>query len=211
MVSEEVCKAGGGGNILDIGCSTGALGRALRSKYDVKMSGIEFFPDAAHVSRNWYENVYEIDLEQVIRGELDLTNIIRIGQRFDYIIMGDILEHLSCPEKVLEEVILILNPVGRLFVSLPNVAYWPIRLRLLSGDFAYTTDGLFWRTASGILHRDHLKFYTLRSAKDLVIRSGFRILELRNNNGTRPMRFLGKYWPSLLAFQFVMKCNYMGR
>jgi hypothetical protein len=58
-------------------------------------------------------------------------------------------------------------------ISLPNVAAWPIRLGLLGGRFEYT--------ASGILDRTHLRFFTLASAVRLVEQAGLQLMRVDQN------------------------------
>ncbi len=207
MVQQSLTAGSSKAALLDIGCSTGALGRELKQTASAALLyGMEFFPRAAQAARQWYREVFEADLEKVIRAETTLEAILG-NRQFDVIVMGDILEHLSYPEKILLGIKPFLKPGGRLIVSIPNVAFWPIRLRLLLGDFAYSENGIFASTANAILQKDHLKFYTLETAKQLLTCNGFTIDRIQNNNGTRPMRFLGRFWPRLFAFQFVMDCS----
>ena len=140
MVSEELATNNEvERKILDVGCSTGVLGKKLCSRFKVKMYGIEVFPEAARAARKYYDNVYEIDLEKIACGETQFTDITK--ETFDYIVFGDILEHLSYPEEVLRATCEALNPDAKIFVSIPNVAFLPLRLRLLFGDFCNSSGG----------------------------------------------------------------------
>ena len=82
--------------------------------------------------------------------------------RFTRIVMLDVLEHLADPERVLREAAEVLEPRGRIVVSLPNVANLSVRIGLLFGRFRYGD--------RGILDRGHLRFYTRRTARELVER-----------------------------------------
>ena len=94
-------------------------------------------------------------------------------ERFDVILFGDVLEHLTDPETVLARFVPYLEESGRVIVSLPNVAAWTVRLGLLAGRFDYQP--------SGILDETHLKFFTLQSAKALVQKAGLELLQCELN------------------------------
>ena len=76
-----------------------------------------------------------------------------LKEKFDFIIFGDILEHVTKPEVLLQDFQYLLNQEGFLIASIPNIANWMIRLKLLFGNFDY---------AGGILDLGHLKFFTYK-------------------------------------------------
>ncbi len=90
-----------------------------------------------------------------------------------------------------------LKDEGFAIVSIPNVANWMVRIKLLSGKFDY--DG-------GILDPGHLRFFTYRTAKRLLEDNGYKVIAVVNNNQTWLFRFLGRYFKRIFAFQFVFKC-----
>ncbi len=136
---------------------------------------------------------YIIDLDMIINGLEKLPN----AKLYDYLIMGDVLEHVSKPEILLTYLSQFLKKDGFLIVSPPNVANWMIRLKLLFGQFDYN---------GGILDTGHLKFFTFKTAKRLLDGCGYEITACANNNTTKLFSFLGRYWKSMFAFQFVFKC-----
>ena len=83
-------------------------------------------------------------------------------------VYADVLEHVLDARALLSAARPLLRPGGEVVVSLPNVATWTMRLRLLSGDFTYGD--------SGILDRTHLRFFTRRSARALLRASGLEIV-----------------------------------
>ena len=87
------------------------------------------------------------------------------GRQFDWIMAADVLEHSAEPQAALRFYRRFLKPDGKLIVSLPNVAVWDNRFRLLFGRFDYR--------ASGVLDRTHLRFFTFRTARELIIEAGF--------------------------------------
>ena len=74
------------------------------------------------------------------------------------------LEHLLDPLAVLKGFLEKLVPRGQVFVSLPNVACFYVRLGLLLGRFNPAPEG-------GVLDESHLHFYTLATARELLWRA----------------------------------------
>jgi len=50
----------------------------------------------------------------------DIRNTRFIKEEFDYIVLGETLEHLECPDQVLKDVVKALKPGGILAVSVPD-------------------------------------------------------------------------------------------
>ncbi len=150
-------------HILDIGCGRGALMKALKQEKDVANSyGVEIFPGAAADARQAIDQVWEGSIE-----EIDLP-IPRAS--LDYVICGDVLEHLREPELVLQKIRPLLKSDGRIIVSLPNVC----NRRVLS-DLIFHNE---WRYApSGIMDATHLRWFTQKSAKRFLADAGFEVTE----------------------------------
>jgi len=55
-------------------------------------------------------------------------------------------------------------------ISVPNVAVWTIRIKLLFGNFDYTD--------TGTMDRTHIRFFTLKTAKMIVKESGCSIVKV---------------------------------
>ncbi len=62
-----------------------------------------------------------------------------------------------------------LKEKGKIIISVPNIANWIIRLGLLFGKFDYME--------RGILDRTHLRFFTMRSLKQLMKEVSCEILD----------------------------------
>ena len=77
---------------------------------------------------------------------------------FDIIIFADVLEHLKEPETVLRRFKKYLKKDGYALISIPNIANWKMRVYLLFGKWHYKDVGL--------LDKTHLRFFTLKTAKD---------------------------------------------
>ena len=81
-----------------------------------------------------------------------------IREKFDWIIGGDIVEHLDEPWSFLSELRRVAKPGGHLLLSIPNIAHAALIADLLRGRFDYVYMGL---TCVG-----HLRFFTRRTIED---------------------------------------------
>lgn len=153
---------GEGRTVLDVGCASGYLADALNER-GCKVSGFERDAEDAERARP--------KLERLVVGDLERESLADAfaGHRFDRIVFGDVLEHLTRPEDVLRSALEILGPDGEVIISVPNVAHASLRLALLGGRWHYTDVGL--------LDRTHLRFMTLRYLVSLLADVGMVIEE----------------------------------
>lgn len=151
--------AGKSGVVLDLGCGRARLGLEIE-RLGFKVTGVDCNPAACAAARTRISEVIEVDLTYTER----LGSALE-GRQFDWLLAADVLEHMAEPARALILYRQFLKPQGRLIVSLPNVAVWDSRLRLLFGRFNYTD--------SGVMDRTHLRFFTFRTARQLIIDAGF--------------------------------------
>jgi len=138
------------------------------------------------------------------------------GRPYDLCLALDVTEHLASPETFMREVFSILRPGGLLVASTANVAYLPIRLSLLLGQFNYGK--------RGVLDMTHKRLFTIRSFKRLLKDSGFQIEAvtgfpppLSDMIADTPMlRFLERthaalagLWPTMFSFNFAIVARRM--
>jgi methionine biosynthesis protein MetW len=184
-----------GSRVLDIGCHSGILGGYLRTNKSCYVVGIDTDANALsdaseRLNKAWVGNVELAGWSDLVRGHEQ--------KPFDVILFGDVLEHTRDPLSILKEARSLLKPDGQVIVSIPNVAHWRIRLGLVAGKFEYTE--------SGILDRTHLRFYTHRSATELLRAAGYRIVA-DDAGGYHLPHWLIRSFRKLLAVQFVLACK----
>ena len=152
--------------VLEMGCATGYVGEYLVRELDCTVVGVELMAESARRARarDVYEAVVEGNLEGGdVDGPLD-----ELGDSYDAVVFGDVLEHLVDPVEVLARVHDRLAPGGHVLICVPNIVHWSIRLRVLAGRFDYTE--------TGTLDRTHLRFFTRRSAAEMVRAAGFDVV-----------------------------------
>jgi glycosyltransferase involved in cell wall biosynthesis len=131
--------------VLDIGCGQGELSHLARQRGH-HVVGIDMRPP-------------QFELDEFIEADISQGLPIAEDRKFDIIVLADVLEHVSSPERLLLQARRHLAPDGRVLVSLPNAVHWSVRAVVGSGRFDYTNQG--------ILERGHVRFFTLASAKRL--------------------------------------------
>lgn len=165
--------------ILDLGCSSGALGAALKrapgAPADREVVGIELDAAYAADARRRLDRVVEGDLEALAASDAALADL----GRFDVLVAGDVLEHLREPEVVLRRFASLLPPGGVVVVSLPNVRHWETFWQL-------GIRGTWPRRSMGIFDRTHLRWFTLRDAHALLDAADVDVTEVRRELRMRP-------------------------
>jgi SAM-dependent methyltransferase len=113
---------GTGQRVLDVGCRYGALTRSYVHGNEVV--GVD-------VDREALEEAAELGIEPLwadAREPLPLED-----ESFDVVVMGELLEHLPLPQRMVAETRRVLRPGGRVVGSVPNAYRLKARLRFLAG------------------------------------------------------------------------------
>ena len=149
------------GRVLDVGCGRAALGEAIQ-QLGWEVWGIEQSKDACAAAQGRIQRLIEADLLDINRVETALGQ-----ERFDALVFSDVLEHVYNPLGVLEEYLRFVKPGGRVVISLPNAVVWTNRARILCGRVDYAD--------TGVMDRTHIRFFTFRTARELVRAAGCQI------------------------------------
>lgn len=189
--------------ILDVGSASGYLGKIWRARGHY-VAGIEYDAASAEQARQYYDAFQVADVE---------TFPFPYREEFDYIVFADVLEHLRDPAAVLRRCIPALKQSGKIIISVPNIANWVMRLSLLFGKFDYMD--------KGILDRTHMRFFTLRSLKQMMADVSCDVLKVTPtplpvqlvfpftaSSAFAPLHeldfVLTRCWKTLFAYQFVI-------
>ena len=187
--------------VLDLGAADGSMADVLKGM-GCQVWGVEFDPVAAEAARRFCQDVAVADLNT-----LDLAERFG-GQKFDVVLMLDVLEHLADPAATLRGVARVLADGGWGVISLPNVAHVSLRLALLQGRFEYRDTGL--------LDRTHLRFFDRAGVDDLLSSAGwsmFGLSRVTRRFGTTEIQFEGtdpemvrdlEADPEGITYQFVI-------
>jgi 2-polyprenyl-3-methyl-5-hydroxy-6-metoxy-1,4-benzoquinol methylase len=148
--------------ILDVGCSTGHLGRLLLESKPCEIDGVEIDPEAGATAARSYGRVFVGNLSD----DHFLSEIP--DQTYKLLLFMDVLEHLAEPSALLSRFQSKLSEHGIVLASIPNVAYWQVRFELFRGRFDYSD-------VPGILDRTHLRFFTFSTVIALFQQSEYRV------------------------------------
>lgn len=192
--------------ILDVGCANGTNGGyMLQNNLAISVYGIEFDKKMAIEAATKNTKIFQGDLNDVVFRMSVLTE----SPEFDYILFGDILEHLINPEKVLEDLIKNLKPGGKVIISLPNIAHIELLIQVFFR-------GTWPRNLRGIFDRTHLRWFTRKDAFSMVNNCGLsvfkyeRVFRSRDAIGStfnwkyKLIKWVNKDW---VTFQHILICT----
>jgi len=168
--------------VLDIGCSTGNLGRSIKDNFNSYVVGVDSDLKSLAEAKSKIDEAYHIDLDFF---QNKFSN-------FDLIICADVLEHTKNPNKVLLELLKSLSSNGYVIISLPNIQHWTAIFNLMIGKWPQRERGIFDRT--------HLRFFTLSSIVELCAECDLEILKVSRN-----FRLIDQAFHPLNKFSFIFK------
>jgi len=157
------------GTALDVGCGAGDNARILAAR-GWSVFGITLSPAEQASAEQVCSKVWVHDLE---RGLPEAAT-----GPYDLVILSHVLEHLRNPESLLSQISRAITPEGRVAVALPNILNWHQRLLFLAGRFEYSEEG--------IMDNTHLRFYTFSSARQMIEKSGFRVVRAKGAGSVLP-------------------------
>ncbi|MBL7976660.1 MAG: class I SAM-dependent methyltransferase [Candidatus Kapabacteria bacterium] len=166
--------------ILDVGCATGLNLKVLKEMGRCKQTyGLEYVEEVAKQAQQ--------NIDNVLCADVSAADLPYPDKFFDVILCLDVLEHMENPWRAVEKLKRVLKDDGVLIASIPNIAYIPVIIKLIFRRFDYED--------SGVMDRTHLRFFTLRSMKQMFQNAGFIVTKVK---GTY---MLG--WKLFLQFLFT--------
>ncbi|MDX8381716.1 MAG: class I SAM-dependent methyltransferase [Ghiorsea sp.] len=178
---------------VEVGCGEGQMLAHLKLEGRVKgrSIGIEINPVAAVKAKEVFDVIRVGDVQD------NLVYFEGAGT----IVCGDLLEHLVDPWDCLQSMVNRMKVGGKVYISIPNVAYWNVSWSLFwHGRFEYSD--------AGILDRTHLRFFTKNGICSMVENSGLEIVRIEGNMGLKKKklnRWTFGRWDHLLAFQYFIE------
>jgi len=146
--------------ILELGCANGKLGGLYKkNNLTAIWHGVDFSTEALKNASLVLDETYQIDMNQE-----NLTEYIG-DEKYDVIVIGDLLEHLIDPRKMLSELLKFTHDESKVVACVPNMSHVSVVQRLISGDFTYDQMGL--------LDDTHLKLYSPSSLFKIFLDSGW--------------------------------------
>jgi SAM-dependent methyltransferase len=189
---EEILKWVKGPNVLDVGCTDHIVRGG--SVYWLHKYLSDNFPNTVGI------DISETNLEQM--RSLGYTNLFNmdaesfsLDQRFDTIVAGELIEHLSNPGQFLERARTHLSPTGRLIIT----TQYPFTL--LHILYAYLK---YPKTCQ---NPEHTCWFCVENMKNLVSRYGFKeyysdlLMDYRLDNTSWKFRLFAKL---LIALRFFI-------
>lgn len=180
-----------GQKVLEVGCASGRLGREIK-KIGHYVAGIEISESAAQEAKKVLDEVYVFDIESEWPAEI-------LNEKFDLIILPEILEHVFDPVYVLKKSRAALKPDGEIILTIPNFLAWTNRVYFLLGFFRYEKEGMF--------DFGHIRWFTYPYLKEVLAESGFIIIAEKHIIFPGKLTKILKFWPGLFARQFVVKAK----
>lgn len=177
-----------GSRVLDIGCGDGACLAYLKQTKNVTELGID-------ISKVAVERARLRNVNARVQMLSELFSIVEPAS-YDYVIMSEVIEHVENPE---EYVVTAYDLAAKqLILTVPNIAYWPHRLRLILGRFPVQ-----WVYHPG----EHLRYWSASDFNDWIV-------DLLKDKKVTGLSFVSsngitwinahKRWPNLFGNQIVV-------
>lgn len=142
--------------VLEIGCDCGKNLMEVKNRYPkAKVYGLEINPQAVKIASKFAK----VETGNIEEKSLSFGNI-----KFDYILFGDVLEHLKDPEGTLVYCKNFLKKDGKFVLCIPNLNHYSVMKQLVNGYFTYKDQG--------ILDRSHIHFFTYYEIMAMIQRIG---------------------------------------
>ena len=144
-------------SVLDVGAGPGGVGRVLRERgFTGRIVAIEPVIERIAANAECYSEVHACHIEDY-----------RTEQRFDVIMLADVLEHLHDPWLALKNLRHLLSPTGLLLVQVPNVMHPDFLLNFICGEAQYVP--------AGICDITHIRWFNRFSIVRAVQEAGYAV------------------------------------
>ncbi len=143
------------GKLLDIGCGNGEFLK-FADRYGWRVVGVDFDGEAVREARSCGLDARLGDIDVIDRGE-----------RYDFISLSHVIEHVYDPVELLRSCYSLLNHGGVLWLETPNIE---------SMGYAYYKSN--WR---GLEPPRHIMLFNIKSLNEVFLTAGFQMIEQKNH------------------------------
>ncbi|MEK7200877.1 MAG: methionine biosynthesis protein MetW [Patescibacteria group bacterium] len=176
--------------VLDIGCGNSLLPIKLKEKGCV-VSVADISKTVLNQYKKFGMESFEINLEKI--------GGIKLPDKFDYLILSEVLEHTRNPEQIIEA----LKPYTKYFlITIPNSASYQFRYGLMFRGRFFTQ----W-----LYHpSEHLRYWSHIDFLDWLHAVGLEIIATPVSDGFSLrglLPWLPSLWKNLLGFRMVYCCK----
>jgi methionine biosynthesis protein MetW len=176
-----------GETVLDVGCGDGAMLEYFVRERGARGIGLDISTIAVEAAKKRGVDARLKDLDQFC------NEVGQIG--FDHVVMSEVLEHMIDSERCVVRGWQLANKT--LWLTFPNIAYFPHRMRLLAGHFPVQ-----WV----IFPAEHVRFWSVPDFRFWLKQLGMGSPKIFASNGLT-ICGLHKLWPNLLGNQMVVRLD----
>lgn len=180
---------------LDVGCGVGFFMDQLHQQYpSMELYGVDYSKYNLKQARRLPYEFKQCDIEEGIPYK---------DKYFDFIYSAELIEHLVNPDYFLSECNRLLKKGGYLIVTTPNLSAWYNRVLMFLGMqpmfYEFSTkspaigSGILKYIKQGVIPVGHIRVFTIRAMKDLLINEGFGVLKVKGAHFAalpRPIRIV---------------------
>lgn len=161
LVDRFTCQKNAPIRVLEVGCGMGVTLQHILHRFPhAQVHGIELCEEVTGFGK----------LQETIRqGNIEEMALDYEEDSLDYILFGDVLEHLRDPHAVLKKLRPFLKESGEILASIPNLMHISVLSELIRGNFTYQDEGL--------LDRTHIHFFTKNEIERMFDSCGFETME----------------------------------
>jgi 2-polyprenyl-3-methyl-5-hydroxy-6-metoxy-1,4-benzoquinol methylase len=147
-------------SIIEFGCADG--------------TNLSFFSEKLNIP---YDQIFGVDICSSLKNNNKFKFFHQSAEKFlsedknsyDLILLSDVLEHIYNPWKMLNQIKSKLTTNGCILISVPNLQNLNYLNAANSGEFNYTSSGLFDET--------HVRFFSLKTLSNYLQDLGYTILK----------------------------------
>lgn len=180
-----------GSKVLDLGAGSGSITRQLVKVKKCDVTALENNPSAVAKLKTFCKDVVTLDLNDAKWPE-QLSTYQQLNKRhlkFDYVIAGDVLEHLYDPWSVMNGMASLLGENGRVIVSVPHAGHSTVVAAFYNSYIPLRESGIFDKT--------HIRFFGLQNIEDLYEDAGLAIAQVHYVIRTPDVTDFAEAWRAL--------------